>query len=160
MSESVLRQLAELRKLDHDGLCRMWRTLYGTEPPTYVRKFLLRRLAYRIQEIAHGGLSDETKRKMRAVLDTHGFDENGCKSETKHERGTRQATDAPIAGTKFVRTWNGQHYEVTAIPGGFEYDGRRYRSLTAVAKAITGTHWNGRVFFGGAPKVARKGGDK
>ncbi len=159
MIESVLRQITELRTLDHEGLRQLWRTLYGTDPPTYVRKFLIRRLSYKIQEIAYGGLSPETQRKMRTVLDTHGFDENGCKVESKRER-TRQAVDAPIAGTKFVRVWNGRRYEVTAIPGGFEYDGKRYRSLTAVAKAITGTHWNGRVFFGGAPKSARRGGDR
>ena len=109
------------------------------------------------QEIAYGGLSNETRLKMRAVLDDHGFDENGCRTEKKRERGARQATDAPIAGTKFVRTWNGQRYEVTAISGGFEYDGRRYRSLTAVAKAITGTHWNGRLFFG-LKRTAKGGG--
>jgi hypothetical protein len=54
----------------------------------------------------------------------------------------------PVAGTRLVREWNGRTYEVTVVYGGFEYDGRRYRSLTAIATAITGTHWNGRAFFG------------
>jgi hypothetical protein len=53
-----------------------------------------------------------------------------------------------LAGTRLVREWNGRRYEVTVVPGGFVFEGRRYRSLTAITKAITGTHWNGRAFFG------------
>lgn len=54
----------------------------------------------------------------------------------------------PVAGTWLIREWQGRRYEVTVVDGGFEYEGRRYRSLTAITKAITGTHWNGPAFFG------------
>jgi hypothetical protein len=54
----------------------------------------------------------------------------------------------PVVGTRLVREWRGERHEVTVVPGGFEYLGRLYRSLTAIAKVITGQHWNGRLFFG------------
>ena len=149
MTDSVLAQIAGLKNLDHDGLCQLWRTLYGKEAPTYNRTFLVSRLAYRIQELAYGGLSDETKLKMADVLAAGGFNEMGGNRREKRKQVRRGAgKDMPVAGTRFVREWNGRSYEVIAVPGGFEYDGRLYRSLSAVAKAITGTHWNGRLFFG------------
>jgi hypothetical protein len=54
----------------------------------------------------------------------------------------------PVVGTRLIRDWNDRRYEVTVTYGGFEFEGRRYRSLSAIAKVITGTHWNGRAFFG------------
>ena len=91
---------------------------------------------------------------MRDLLTQNGFDDTGCKlgakKGTKHpERGK------PILGTKLTREWNGGFYEVTVVHGGFEYEGIRYRSLTAVTKAITGTHWNGWTFF---EIISTKGG--
>jgi len=149
MSDSVLRQVADLKNLTHDELKDLWKTLNGGEPPAYNRKYIVSRLAYRIQEIAYGGLSDDSREQMRRILTDGGFNENGCDSSVRRkERATRQKRDMPVTGTRFVRDWNGCHYEVIAIPNGFDYEGRTYRSLTAVAKAITGTHWNGRIFFG------------
>ena len=149
MSDSVLRQVADLQNLTYEQLKELWRTLNGGQPPAYNRKYIVSRLAYRIQEIAYGGLSDDSREQMRRILTDGGFNENGCDSSVRRkERATRQKRDMPVTGTRFVRDWNGRHYEVIAIPNGFDYEGRTYRSLTAVAKAITGTHWNGRIFFG------------
>ncbi len=152
MTDPVLAQVAGLKSLEHDELCRLWRTLYGKEPPAYNRTFIITRLAYRIQEIAHGGLSDETKSKMNDVLassNTDGRKSASCKTPRRIPK-----QDMPVYGTKFVRDWNGRRYEVIAVPGGFEYDGRLYRSLSAIADVITGTHWNGRLFFGCAKSKA------
>ena len=102
-----------------------------------------------IQEIAYGGLSDTSRNQMSNILKDGGFNGNGCDSNIRRkQRNTKQKSDAPLVGTRFVRDWNGKRYEVIAVNNGFEYDGRLYRSLTAIAKAITGTHWNGRIFFG------------
>lgn len=154
MTDSVLTQIAGLKTLDHNGLCRLWKTLYGKEPPAYNKTFLVSRLAYRIQEIAHGGLSEATKSKMRDVLASGGFNEMGSNRHGKKKRVKHGKKDMPVAGTRLVRDWNGRRYEVIAVPGGFEYDGRLYRSLSAIAKAITGTHWNGKLFFGLAKSKA------
>jgi hypothetical protein len=84
---------------------------------------------------------------MDDILDSRGFDENGGSLDGRRTERKRKV-GVPVVGTRLVREWNGRTYEVTVVYGGFEYEGRRYRSLTAIATAITGTHWNGRAFFG------------
>ncbi len=153
---SVLKQIAGLQNLSYEELVELWRTLYGKEPTATSRPYLMKRLAYRIQEIAYGGLSDGAHRMMDEILDLHGFDENGGnQAARRNERRRKQGT--AVAGTRFVREWNGRTYEVIVAHGGFEYEGRLYKSLTAVTKVITGTHWNGRAFFGLKRTYERKG---
>jgi hypothetical protein len=143
---SVLKQIADLEHMSAAGLQHRWRELIGTEPPRYNREFLVRRLAHRLQELAHGGLRQAARAKMDALLDEAGYDEIGALRATR--RPTQGRRGLPVAGTRLVRHWNDERHEVTVVPRGFEYGGRRYRSLTAVATAITGTHWNGPAFFG------------
>ena len=145
--DSVLKQIADLQNLSHAQLQQLWRTLYGKEPTASNRPYLVKRLAYRIQEIAYGGLSDKSRKMMDDILDSRGFDENGGSVDGRRTERKRKM-GVPVVGTRLVREWNGRTYEVTVVHGGFEYEGRRYRSLTAIATAITGTHWNGRAFFG------------
>jgi hypothetical protein len=140
----ILRQLAELDDLPTDELKVRWRALYAGEPPRFNRQFLIKRLAYRIQELAYGGLSDDDRARMDQVLDEQGFNDIGVKLGG----GKAGPVDRPIAGTLLVREWQGQRHEVIVLTNGFEYRGRPYRSLTAVARDITGTAWNGLVFFG------------
>ena len=146
MSASALKQIADLERMSTADLQQRWWQLVGTEPPRCNREFLVRRLAYRLQELACGGLSLSARDKMNHLLDEAGYDELGGLNG-KH-RQVQPRRDLPVAGTRLVREWNGGRYEVTVVAGGFEFDGRRYRSLTAIAHAITGTHWNGPAFFG------------
>jgi hypothetical protein len=127
----------------YPALKEKWRSLYGTEPPAYKREHMVRRLAYRIQELAYGGLPDETKAELARIAEEDERQRQGARSDRRKPKDTR-----PLAGTRLVREWNGQRHEVTAIEGGFEYNGRKYRSLSAIAKAITGAHWSGPQFFG------------
>lgn len=147
MSSSVLKQIHNLKSLDHEGLCALWRALYAQEPPVYNRRFLTSRLAYRIQELAYGGLSEEAKSKMSTIISGDQLCSTSASVRKQVPVQKQQSTKA-ITGTKFIRDWNGTRYEVIAVNGGFEYDGKIYRSLSAIAKAITGTHWNGKLFFG------------
>lgn len=146
-NDSVLKQLAGLESLNHEELVKLWRTLYGNDPTASNRPYLIKRLAYRIQELAYGGLSDNARKTMDEILDLHGFDENGGNLDSRRVEKKRKV-GVPVVGTRLVREWNGRTYEAIVVHGGFEYEGRRYRSLTAIATAITGTHWNGRAFFG------------
>ena len=146
MSDSTLRQIAQLNKLSFLELQARWRSLLGAEPPAYHRRFLVKRLAYRIQELAYGGLSETTRAQMADILQDAGLDEQA--SIPGRGRMPKRPQDLLLAGTRLVREWNGRRYEVTVTATGFEFEGRPYRSLTAVAKAITGTHWSGRAFFG------------
>jgi hypothetical protein len=147
MTDSVTRQIADLHNLTHPELQSMWTTLYGTNPPAYNRTHIIKRLAHRIQELTYGGLSDNAKAKMQAILDSSGLDENAGEPRKARKRSTGRKV-GPVAGTRIVREWKGRDYEVICVPGGYQYNGQLYRSLTAITKAITGTHWNGVAFFG------------
>jgi len=146
MSKSVLRQIAELDGLSHDVLKQRWRELFGTEPPAYHRVHLRRRLAYRIQELAYGGLSEETRAHLREYLPPEALDAEDAEVARMARR--RRKDGIPVVGTLLIREWHGERHELTVTKGGFEFEGRPYRSLTAVAKAITGGHVNGPAFFG------------
>jgi hypothetical protein len=136
----VLAQLAALKGAPAPVLKARWRELFGNEPPPYNRSFLESRLAYRIQELAYGGLKRETIERLQAL----------AKQEEKAPRGARRTATAnrPVAGTKLVRQWKGVEHHVTVLADGFEYLGHPYKSLSVVAREITGTRWNGWVFFG------------
>lgn len=153
MSTTALKQIAGLEKLSHADLQERWRMLIGSEPPRYNRQFLIKRLAHRLQELAHGGLSQATRDQMDRLLDDEGYNELGARGTGPRRRPGR---DLPVAGTRLVRQWEGERHEVTVVRGGFEYRGRRYRSLSAVAREITGTRWNGPRFFGLRSAEARR----
>ena len=138
MTTAILTQVAALPAMPTDKLKAMWRELTGTEPPPYNRTFLVKRLAYRLQELAFGGLSSQAERRLDDLAD---------ELDGKKKPRPKDMT-APIAGTKLIREWQGVQHEVTALAEGFEWQGRRYQSLSAVARAITGTRWNGPLFFG------------
>lgn len=143
MEPTVIQQVATLQRMSLAALRERWAVLFGTQPPkAYRPEQLVRRLAYRVQELHYGGLSMDAQKRLKAIGDRD--------QATRAERrpGAR-AKDMPAAGTRFVRQWHGQLHVVTAMhDGGFEYADTRYRTLTAVAKAITGQHLNGRRFFG------------
>jgi hypothetical protein len=139
-SDSVLARVAALKTTPTSALKAMWRDLFETEPPPYNRRFLESRLAYRIQELAYGGLKPETIKRLEAIAED--LDGGGP------VRRRRPVRDRPISGTRLIREWQGVEHCVTVGDEDFEYQGRPYKSLSAVARAITGTQWNGLVFFG------------
>jgi hypothetical protein len=106
----------------------------------YNRRFLESRLAYRIQELAYGGLKKETVEQLRVL----GKQYDGGPGEKAKGRGRR----LPIAGTRLIREWQGIEYSVTVRSDDFDYQGSPYKSLSAIARKITGVRWNGGVFFG------------
>jgi hypothetical protein len=100
----------------------------------------VKRLADRIQELAHGGLSARAEAKLGALIEE---EDQRLKGKRPVRRG-----DRPIAGTRLIREWQGVEHTATVLDDGFEYQGRRYQSLSAIARAITGTRWSGPLFFG------------
>jgi hypothetical protein len=147
MTDTVLTQIAGLKRLDYSELRSLYRTLHDKDAPAYNRDFLVKRIAYRIQELAYGGVSEQTRAKLDCVLDRNGYDANGMPA-ARIARNGRLKPGHPAIGTQFIRIWRGTRHVATALPDGFEYNGRRYRSLSAIASEITGSHWNGKVFFG------------
>ena len=143
MTEPLLKQIAQIRKLPLEGLRERWSALFGSEPPAYSRSLLARRLIHRVQEIQYGGLSRQAHERLRQVAAESGLNEMAAQPRPASSRkGT------PVIGTRLIREWNGQRHEVTVVHDGFEHQGRTYRSLSAIARAITGTQWNGPAFFG------------
>jgi hypothetical protein len=136
----VLPRLAALKTDSIIDLKQQWRQLFGTEPPPYNRKYLESRLAYRIQELAYGGLKPETVARLEA-LGEELYGGNPVMRRVRHQ-------DRPTAGTRLLREYQGVEHTVTVTRDGYEYLGRPYRSLSAIARAITGTRWNGWTFFG------------
>ena len=147
MTNSILKQITNLNKLSHDELKSMYTTLHGSEPSAYNRDFIIKRLAYRLQEIAFGGLSERTQQKLDAELALQGFDDNAMPKRRRRQKEITK-NGHPMIGSVFIREWHGQLNEVTTLRDGFEFNGRKYQSLTAVAKAITGQHMSGKAFFG------------
>jgi hypothetical protein len=140
MTDPVLAQLAALKTTPTPKLKEQWRDLFGKEPPPFNRRYIESRLAYRIQELHFGGLKPETVKRLLEL----GEQLDGGRIEIRKRRGD----DRPIAGTKLVREWQGLEHCVTVLADGYEYGGRPYKSLSAAARAITGTRWNGWTFFG------------
>ena len=139
--DPIPARLAALKTTPTPDLKKQWRELFDSEPPPFNRRYLESRLAYRIQELAYGGLKPETVRRLeRLGEELDGGD--------KKKRGIRLDRDRPITGTRLLREWQGVEYVVTITADGFEWQGRPYQSLSAIARAITGSRWNGWIFFG------------
>jgi hypothetical protein len=136
----VLARLAALKAMSVVALKAHWRELFGTEAPNNSRPFLLFRLGYRIQELAYGGLPKTTVKILDALADEY----RGVPVRKPMLGDSRR----PLAGTRLVREWAGVEHTVTVLRDGFEHEGRCFKSLSAIARAITGTQWNGWRFFG------------
>ena len=135
---SVIKRVAALQGMSGEELKNMWREFHETEPPPFNRAFLVKRLAYKIQEFAHGGLLEETKNRL----------ENRAPEDYLIQERKQKIGENLLPGTRLIREWKGQDYCCTVLEEGFEHQGRRFKSLSAVANFITGTRWNGFVFFG------------
>lgn len=147
---TLVPRLAELENLDLPELREKWQQHYGTEPPPSMSRELLQRaVGYKMQEVVFGGLSRRTLFQLSTMKTASG---------TKSLSNVRSAAPAPKSGTKLIREWQGKVHEVLALEDGqFAYGGKNYRSLTTVARQITGTHQSGPRFFG--IQVARSGVD-
>ena len=136
----VLGRVAALSSTPTPGLKQQWRELFGKEPTIFNRPYLISRLAYRIQELAYGGLRPETRARLEAL----GEQLDGGNVVLRRIR----ADHRPLPGIRLLREWQGVEHAVTVRPDDFEWEGRPYKSLSAIARAITGTRWNGWTFFG------------
>lgn len=139
----VSADLAALSSLHREELVVRWQELYGAPPPARTsQQLLFRAVAYRVQEQATGGLKPSTRRFLQLV-----------------SKDDERKTAAPVSaksGTRLLREWHGTTYEATVLDSGVLFQGKKYRSLSEVARAITGVRWSGPLFFG----LKKKSGDK
>ena len=137
--DKVCADIAALEGIDLTELRATWKKLYRTEAPKgFRRDLLIRACAYKTQEKAYGGLSPKTRRKLLKIA-------------AGAEQGTFTTAGAPRrlrSGTRLVRAYDGVTHSVEVLADGFAWNGQKFRSLSGIAKAISGTNWNGNVFFG------------
>ncbi len=137
-SEDLVREITSLYALDAETLRQRWKALIGADPsPCLGRSFMVRALVYRLQERALGSLKPAAQRLLDRIGDG--------RAELVEERIPKRRAGA---GTVLIREWRGVHHRVTVLDNDVVYRGRRYKSLSEVARAITGTHWSGPLFFG------------
>jgi Protein of unknown function (DUF2924) len=134
MTDDLARELAALAELDRTALLQRWRRAFGREaPPRLSRVLMEKAIAYEVQAKAFGGLPARTRRALRAA----------AKADPRSS-----LNNLPSRGTRLVREWHGTRHEVEVLEDGYLWRGARHRSLSAIARAITGTKWSGPRFFG------------
>ena len=134
-NESVINQLAALPDMSIAELKKMWGNLFEIPPQSSHKDFLIRKIAWRIQELAYGGLPDETRQRLREL-------------RKKAETYNQKRRNLPPEGTILTREYDGEEHRVLVLFDAFEYRGCKYRSLSDIARKITGTKWSGPRFFG------------
>ena len=136
----VRRQISALEGLSLEDLRAKFEEVFGFQSSIINADYFRRRIAYRLQELQFGGLTPEADQYLDELADSDPL----ARLETQQARKY-----TATRGTRFRREWKDKTYEVI-VQGTrcFEYNGRTYKSLSAVASEITGTHWNGKRFFG------------
>jgi hypothetical protein len=137
-SQDLAQDIASLSSLDTGGLRQQWKDLFGADPsPHFGRSVLVGAISYRIRERALGGLKPATQRLLDRIAEG--------RSEVALERAAKRSASV---GTVLIRQWRGVTHRVVVLEQGVVYRKRRYKSLSEVARAITGARWSGPLFFG------------
>jgi len=139
MEPDVSAQIAQLRDFSRQQLLDTWQELYRRAAPSGIRRELMVPfLAYKIQENAYGGLKASTRAELRRI----------SRDLEKSHASPKVRTRSRIkSGTRIVRQWRGQTHEVVVTETGYEYNGSSFRSLSSIARKITGARWSGPAFF-------------
>jgi Protein of unknown function (DUF2924) len=139
MATDLTARLAQLSSMKKRELWALWKQLFKrTAPPQIRRELFIRILGYRIQEQAYGGLSAESRKRLRELA------QQFAANPDAEMPGIRRIKP----GTRLIRDWQGQPHHVTVLERGYSYAGKRFSSLSQIARLITGTRWSGPLFFG------------
>lgn len=144
---SLVAKVAAIQKMSTEELMALWPKLFGTDAPKLNKRLLQQRLAFRVQELELGGLSGRHKEQLQRMR----------KGATKGKPAPKARIHRPPVGTRLTKEYDGDTHEVTVTRDGFEYCGQIYRSLSAIARVISGSHWSGPVFFGLKDDKGEKG---
>jgi hypothetical protein len=138
MGANISSQINTLRSLSRQQLLELWQKLYGkASPPEIRRELMVPFLAYRMQEKQYGGLKASTRSELRRIA-----------RELDRPSRELRVRSRIKPGTRLCRRWRGKMHEIFVTESDYEYLGARYRSLSEVARKITGTRWSGPAFFG------------
>lgn len=143
LAERVAAEVAALGDLPREDLAKHWAKRFGREPPKGCgRRLLELAAAFGIQEKAFGGLTLDSRKALAPELDL------AVDDVVSHRKKRRRAIASIKPGTQLVREWNGRTHHVEMVEGGFVWNGKKHRSLSTIAREITGAHWSGPRFFG------------
>ena len=145
--KSVTKEILELRQMRVPELIERYELAFGKSPRVKHREWLWRKIAWKIQEQRFGGLSQTARQRLDELI----ADLDIPLTRERVVCGTIQAAPKPrqpVLGTTLVREWRGIQVQATAVDGGWEHDGALFNSLSALAKAVTGSHMSGPAFFG------------
>jgi len=155
MALDIAKELAAMRRMTVTQLRTRYVEVFGKQTRSSNRQHLIRRIAWRLQSLEHGTLSQRARRKAAELADEANLRLTAPKdaplaaaSPRPVKAGQYRDRRLPPPGNVIARAYKGQSLRVTVLEDGFEYEGLRYRTLSAVAKAITGSHLNGYAFFG------------
>ncbi len=160
MNSSVRMHIEEVQRMTVGSLREKYREVFGEESRSNHKQFLIRRIAWRLQAIAEGDLSERARLRAMEIANDADLRIRAPKGFLRSEQGdaadrtivsrfngTKDAR-LPLPGTEIIREYRGKRIVVRVLEDGFEYDERRFRSLSAIACEVTGTRWNGFLFFG------------
>jgi hypothetical protein len=152
MKETILEQLLYLKEASIPELQNKYSELYqGKKAPSNNRMYLWQKIAYRIQEIEYGSLPEEARNKVKELTQEYDPINNKALRPENNNCGKQHSLGRdrrlPLPGTIITKEYKGIMVEVKVLEKGFEYNGKAYKSLTAIAKEVTGCHWNGYLFF-------------
>ena len=155
MDPIVITAMDELQDLKIPALKKRYRELFGEESKSSNKQFLFRRIAWRLQANAEGDLSERARRRAAEIADDRDLrirapQEFVARPDSGSVDPTRPPKDGrlPVPGTLITRRVGNRQIVVKVLSDGFEFESRRYRSLSAIAREVTGTRWNGLLFFG------------
>ncbi|HOG23985.1 MAG TPA: DUF2924 domain-containing protein [Candidatus Omnitrophota bacterium] len=148
MQANTAERIEELKTAGAEQLPLLYRRYFGDKPAPGNRTFLIRQLAYRIQEKASGELSPTAKCKIQELIHTYDPINRTVIRSSTGTTETGRDIRLPTPGSFITKVYKGKRLDVKVLEKGFEYQDTVYSNLSAVAKAVTGAHWNGFVFFG------------
>ena len=152
--KSVTEEIQELREMRVPELVERYEMAFGKHPRVKHREWLWRKVAWKIQEQRFGGLSQVAKKRLGELIE--GLDiPLASQPLVSAKRSRTGKLGQPNPGTTLVRAWRGTEIRATKVEGGWEHEGVVYKSLSALAKAVTGSHMSGPAFFGLTKKAAR-----
>ena len=152
MAETKLSEIMELKENSLEELKAKYQELFAQEPSSSNKVYLWRKIAYRMQELECGNVSEETQGKIQELINKYnpvnntGIRLNNGNDEILNRKPNRDRR-LPIPGTLITKEYKGKKYELKILEKGFEYNNKTYKSLSAIAKEITRAHWNGYLFF-------------
>jgi hypothetical protein len=144
----IAEQIDNLKTATIAELVERYKQLFGQKPPIWTKVVLIRQLAHKIQEQSLGGISPAAKTRIQELIRIYDPIHRVVIKSSTGKTNVGRDIRLPVPGSFIVKTYKGKRLEVKVLEKGFEYNGTVYANLTGVAKAITGAHWNGFVFFG------------